>query len=36
MAAVDEDILAPITSSERKTLTHLLDKITAKLPTHPS
>ena len=35
MAAVDEDILAPITSSERKTLTLLLDKITTELPTHP-
>jgi len=35
MAAADEDILAPITSSERKTLTLLLDKIATELPAHP-
>ena len=35
MAAVDEDILAPITRSERAALIVLLDKIAARLPDYP-
>jgi MarR family transcriptional repressor of mepA len=35
MAAVDENILTSLTHSERRMLTRLLGKITAKLPEHP-
>ncbi|WP_432828689.1 MarR family winged helix-turn-helix transcriptional regulator [Dactylosporangium sp. CA-092794] len=35
MAAVDEDILAPITRSEREALTLVLDRIAARLPNYP-
>ncbi|GAA2603690.1 MarR family winged helix-turn-helix transcriptional regulator [Paractinoplanes durhamensis] len=34
MAAVDEDILAPISQEEREVLTATLDKIAAQLPHH--
>jgi hypothetical protein len=35
MAAVDEDILAPVTRSERDALVLLLDKIAERLPNYP-